>query len=178
MRGLGLFSIAMMVGAGAAHAAPTQSRMAVTVEQFVSTVEAQINKMRVVAPVPALECKAMAGGRACISNDQHLIRVTADDRENRIMNFGVTLDLTDGVPETRVFQTFLNICKATLMSVDTRISAARAETAILEMSRRATNATRGSQLGTDRRNLPGDVAFFVSAVPGGSTSCHLIQDED
>ncbi len=170
--------MAMMMSA--VHAAPpAQSRQAVTVEQFVSAVEDKIERMRVIAPVPALVCRSgtLPGARNCVSQQNHRLSLYADERDRRTRNFELTLDASESDLQRDAISVLGHICTAILMAADPRLDRRRADSLVAELTRKAANSTRGSGMGSADHRAPGDVLFSIGMVPGGNFTCGVMQDE-
>lgn len=159
---------------------PANSPLRLSIEDFTKKLQVAIDRMRVAAPVPSYRCDVSQTNpayNACISPAELAIWVVANEEHRLIHDYEIRLVLGQPSPTDAQKRSFAHLCTAMLMSVDPTLNRTRAQRTVVDMTLKAINATRGSEIADQRHDVAGNVAFFVTAIPGGSMNCSVMQDE-
>lgn len=152
-----------------------QRFFALTGDQYLTALRAQIERNRALAPIPDLKCGKPMGSRHCQAEVTPSVRIAVSEGAlagNKLYEVAVTYDPKTGEPADGAI--FDSICAASIRVFRPKLSAASADERYRTALRRATNAAPGSSGGIGKSSIEGSPdTFAVEVEPGRLISCKI-----
>ena len=152
-----------------------QRFFALTGEQYLRALRAQIDRNRALAPIPDLKCGRPIGSRHCQAEVTTSVRMSVSESAldgNKLYEVAVNYDPRTGEPADGAV--FDSICAASIRVFRPKLSAAAASERYRTALRRATNAAPSSAAGIGKSTVKGKPdTFLVEVEPGRSISCKV-----